>query len=79
VKQNIYDIEELDDEALRLIYHPEQKNITSKAKYSFYDHVHPNCLTFGDDGRLFVGDSSGKISAWNLSLRNGELIIENFF
>jgi hypothetical protein len=62
-----------------LIYHPEQKNINRKTGYQFFDHVHPNCLTFNLEGRLFVGDSSGKISAWDVSLRNSQLNVENHF
>jgi WD40 repeat protein len=78
-KQSIYDVEDLEDEALKLIYHPEQKSISSKGGYQFFDHVHPNCLTFSTDGRLFVGDSTGKISAWDVSMRNNKLIVENHF
>ena len=34
-----------------------------------FDHVHPNTLAFNDTGRLFVGESNGLISVWDISIR----------
>ena len=52
-----------------------QTTVTS----SIFDQNHPNCVTFSDTGRLFVGDNRGTISAWDVSLRHGNLIVENHF
>jgi len=27
--------------------------------YDMSEYIHPNCMTFNKDGRLFVGDSHG--------------------
>jgi hypothetical protein len=34
---------------------------------------------FSDSGRLFVGDSQGSISVWDVSLRYGNIVCENHF
>lgn len=41
--------------------------------------VHPNCLTFSEGGRMFVGDSVGTINAWDVAYRHGEIHAENHF
>ena len=46
---------------------------------TIFDQVHPNCLKFSDSGRLFVGDSRGRISVWDVSLRNRNIVAENHF
>ena len=46
---------------------------------SIFDQVHPNCITFSDAGRLFVGDSRGRISVWDIGLRHGDIVAENHF
>jgi len=33
------------------------------------DYIHPNCMVFNENGRLFVGDSKGHISVWDISVR----------
>lgn len=43
------------------------------------DKVHPNCLVFSDSNRLFVGDSVGGVSVWDVSIRYGSVIAENHF
>ena len=99
-KENIYDTEQLDDEALALILRPEKQikvtttaqvnhasglqarlapQLTTTVTSSIFDQAHPNCLTFSDNGRLFVGDNRGTIGAWDISLRHGNLIVENHF
>lgn len=60
------DQELLDDEALQLIINPNDKKTSSS---TVFDYVHPNCLVFNGNGRLFVGDSRGHISVWDVSLR----------
>jgi WD40 repeat protein len=54
-------------------------NLTTTVQGSIFDQVHPNCLTFSDSGRLFVGDSRGQINVWDVALRHGNLIAENHF
>ena len=44
-----------------------------------FDYVHPNCLAYNKDGRLFVGDSGGLISVWDISLRHGRVYADNYF
>jgi hypothetical protein len=44
-----------------------------------FDFVHPNCMTFNQNGRLFVGDSRGHISVWDISIRQGDLYADNYF
>jgi hypothetical protein len=36
---------------------------------SVFDYVHPNCMAFNANGRLFVGDSRGHISVWDINVR----------
>lgn len=36
---------------------------------SVFDYVHPNCMVFNANGRLFVGDSRGHISVWDINVR----------
>ena len=47
--------------------------------YDMSEYIHPNCMTFNKDGRLFVGDSHGQISVWDISIRNGDLYADNYF
>jgi len=44
-----------------------------------FDYVHPNCLCYNANGRLFVGDSRGYISVWDVNIRQGNLYVDNFF
>jgi hypothetical protein len=56
--------------------------VTSKQrdkKGNVFEVLHPNCLTISDSGRLFAGDSRGQISAWDISLRFGNLEAQNHF
>jgi jouberin len=46
---------------------------------SVFDYVHPNCMVFNSNGRLFVGDSRGHISVWDITLKNSQLQADNFF
>ncbi len=94
-KQTIYETERLDDEALALILNPHRKiekttlktnplnlaiNVkTTSIGESVFDKIHPNCLTLSEAGRLYVGDSRGTISCWDVSLRYGQLAAENHF
>jgi hypothetical protein len=41
--------------------------------------IHPNCITFSDSGRMFVGDSVGTINVWDVALRQDHLRAENHF
>jgi hypothetical protein len=36
-------------------------------------------MAFSDSGRLFVGGSDGKISAWDIVVRDMEIKAENHF
>jgi len=47
--------------------------------YDMSEYIHPNCMTFNKDGRLFVGDSHGQISVWDISVRNGDIYADNYF
>lgn len=91
-KSSIYDTEQLDDDALAIILKPDKKlqiqssevgldgkPSTKIAAGSVFDKLHPNCLVFSDSGRLFVGDSQGSISVWDVSLRYGNIVCENHF
>lgn len=74
----MYDDDILDDAALQLIARPDKttgkKNVQKQAPGStVFDYVHPNCMVFNSNGRLFVGDSRGHISVWDISLKNGNL------
>ena len=51
----------------------------TQSNKSVFDVIHPNCLTFSEAGRMFVGDSKGSISVWDVSLRYGSLVAENHF
>jgi len=99
-KHSIYELDQLDDEALELIMRPEKRievthtaqsavtnplfkslqvQIKSVVDGTIFDQLHPNCLVFSDSGRMFVGDSRGQISVWDVQLRYGKLITENYF
>lgn len=74
----MYDDDILDDAALQLIVRPDKttgkKNAPKQTPGStVFDYVHPNCMVFNSNGRLFVGDSRGHISVWDISLKNGNL------
>lgn len=78
----MYDDDILDDAALQLIVKPETKtspgakNAANKKQVpgqTVFDYVHPNCMVFNSNGRLFVGDSRGHISVWDITLKNGNL------
>jgi len=32
------------------------------------NYIYPNCVTFDDAGRMFVGDSIGFIRCWDVSI-----------
>ena len=55
------------------------KTVTTEVDGTIFDIVHPNCMVFSDGGRLFVGDSKGTISVWDVALRHGKLVAENHF
>jgi len=55
------------------------QNKQATMHYGLQDHVHPNCLVFNENGRLFVGDSRGHISVWDISIRSGDLYADNYF
>jgi len=40
---------------------------------------HPNCITFSDAGRMFVGSSTGQILIWDISLTMGQISAANKF
>jgi WD40 repeat protein len=42
-------------------------------------YVYPNCVTFDDAGRMFVGDSIGFIRCWDVSITQGQVRIGNEF
>lgn len=67
----LYDQDMLDDEALQLIVNPNNPTGISGAgqSASVFDYVHPNCMVFNANGRLFVGDSRGHISVWDVNVR----------
>ena len=78
----IYEQDQLEDEALELIVRPNKAGTTLKGTTtmaSVFDYVHPNCMTFNENGRLFVGDSRGHISVWDLSIRQGNIYADNYF
>ncbi len=66
-----YEQDILDDEALQMIVHPDNKSGggMSTTTKSLFDYIHPNCMTFNANGRLFVGDSRGRISVWDITVR----------
>lgn len=90
-KQSIYEADQLDDEALEMIMHPirqtqvanpadpNRAQVIKQRKGTYFDDVYPNCLCFSDDGRLFVGDSRGTISACFVRLDKGKIHIQNHF
>lgn len=36
-------------------------------------------MAFNGNGRLFVGDSRGHISVWDISLKHGKIYADNYF
>jgi WD40 repeat protein len=80
--KGIYDDDILDDAALQMIVNPNNKNGTQsymRIAQTCFDYVHPNCLCYNANGRLFVGDSRGIISVWDVNIRQGNLYTDNFF
>lgn len=43
------------------------------------DYIHPNCMAFDRNGRLYVGDSIGLIRVWDVSYVDNELYLDNYF
>jgi len=66
----------LDDEALQIIMAP---NTLVGPSAGVFDYIHPNCMVFNANGRLFVGDSRGHISVWDINVRQGNIYADNFF
>lgn len=52
---------------------------TFTTTFTMQEHVHPNCMVFNENGRLFVGDSRGHISVWDIALRQGNIYADNYF
>jgi hypothetical protein len=76
-----YDAFGIEDEALSLIYNPEShghSDVTNKGP-TLFNQVHPNCITFAEDGRLFVGDSEGVIHSWTIVMRGNSLCTHDHF
>jgi jouberin len=46
---------------------------------SAFQSAHPNCMAISDEGRVFVGDSQGCISCWDIVMRYGQLEQDNYF
>lgn len=85
IKKSIYEQEELEDETLQLIIHPNKttqlgsQNTIIQQSSTIFDYIHPNCISINKDGRLFVGDSRGHISAWDITIRHGSIYASNYF
>ena len=87
VKNSIYTQDEIEDETLEQIMRPNKSFYPKQGANprapgnvsSIYDTIYPNCLTFNDQGRLYVGDSYGIISFWDITLKGGHLYADNFF
>ena len=73
---SIYEQEQLDDETLEMVINPQRAN---GAATTVFDYVHPNCMAFNENGRLFVGDSRGHISVWDVTVRQGNIYADNYF
>lgn len=71
-----YDQDMLDDDALQMIVHPNNQTETNQ---NAFEYIHPNCMVFNANGRLFVGDSRGHISVWDVSVRSGSVYADNYF
>ena len=41
--------------------------------------MHPNCIAFNKEGRLFTGDSKGHISVVDIIVRHGTIKKDNYF
>ena len=39
-----------------------------------FEHRHPNCITFDETGRMYIGDSLGVIHIWEIRLKDGNPI-----
>jgi len=68
----------LDDETLQMIVNPSNNKVFTQSS-SVFDYIHPNCMVFNSNGRLFVGDSRGHISVWDINVRQGNIYADNFF
>lgn len=78
----LYDQDLIDDETLQLIINPNNQakfGYTNMVSNTVFDYIHPNCMVFNTNGRLFVGDSRGRITAWDISIRAGSIYADNFF
>ncbi len=42
-------------------------------------YIYPNCVTFDDAGRMFVGDSIGFIRCGDVCIYNGDVQVTNEF
>ena len=63
-----------------MLVNPKNKNASNMGNSSsVFDYVHPNCMVFNANGRLFVGDSRGQISVWDVNVRSGNIYADNFF
>ena len=77
VSGSIYTADDVEDETLEQIMRPNKGVAATMVKKrqqlggiaTIYDTVYPNCLAFNDQGRLYVGDSSGVISFWDVTMK----------
>lgn len=56
-----------------------KKKLAAGGIATIYDTVYPNCMAFNDAGRLYVGDSSGIISFWDVTLKGNQVLADNYF
>jgi len=52
-----------------------EKDSKSLGYRNLLNKKHPNCLSFDENGRLFVGDSFGQINVWQVTISFDRVIV----
>mmetsp|Transcript_35995 Transcript_35995/g.55291 ORF Transcript_35995/g.55291 Transcript_35995/m.55291 type:complete len:112 (-) Transcript_35995:623-958(-) len=73
-------------DSTRIFLHSEKKQHPAKDKKDsgifeykkMIEKKHPNALVFDKEGRLFVGDSQGRINVWRVLVRDDVKVTDHF-
>ena len=78
-KNSVYVQQELVDEDLKMMLYPNNMSGSISGHQTIFDYIHPNCIAINNEGRIFVGDSRGHISSWDVNLRHGKIEATNYY
>ena len=78
-KQHMKTVNMLNLENVKQVLIENQLDMDFLQNPTIADYIHPNCMVFDRNGRLYVGDSIGLIRVWDVSYVDDELYLDNYF